>query len=157
MRPYLILFLLTLAACSTGPERESLDQFKTLEGDWSMKIGESYVGEVWTTKNDTLLSGYSYEITGNDTVITENLQIVSSPEGIFYIPTVYGQNNDEPVPFRLTQSGEDEFIFENPEHDFPVKISYRFISPGQLRAEVSGPVGGKMRSLEFDYKRNTGN
>lgn len=58
-------------------------------------------------------------IKGNDTIITEQVALRKTADGIFYTSTMEGQNNKKPVSFKLSSSYNNIFIFENSEHDFP--------------------------------------
>lgn len=40
---------------------------------------------------------------------------------------------------------------ENPQHDFPQKISYTLKGDGSLVAAIEGTKGGKARRVEFPY------
>ena len=45
----------------------------------------------------------------------------------------------------------NDFVFENPEHDFPTAITYNFLGGDKLKASISGVVNEQVRSLDFDY------
>jgi hypothetical protein len=151
---YAIIFtamIVVMVSCKkNNPVFESLAQ---IEGTWVMSFDGSAVYEKWERVNDTLYIGMSYEVTDKDSVVTETLQIVSREDGIYYIPTVTDQNDGKPVKFRLALHEADYFVFENPQHDFPTNISYRFFPDNKLKAVVSGLINDEMRSLEFDYEK----
>ena len=44
-------------------------------------------------------------------------------------------------------------IFENPAHDFPQRIIYRRRGADSLLARVEGMRGGRLRGLDFPYRR----
>ncbi len=116
-----------------------------------MKFDQSEVMESWQKVNDTLMEGRSYEITGPDTVLSETVQLISNGDGVFYIPTVKDQNNEQPVAFKLSSHEGNKFVFENPKHDFPTSITYDFLEGNKLKATISGVVRNEVRSLDFDY------
>lgn len=132
----------------SNPAFESLAQ---IQGTWVMRFDSSAVYEKWEKVNDTLYIGMSYEVSNGDSVLTETLQIISNDEGIFYIPTVSNQNEGKPVTFRMAEPEGNNFVFENPQHDWPTVISYEFLPGNKLKASVSGLVNDEMRSLDFDY------
>jgi uncharacterized protein YtpQ (UPF0354 family) len=142
-----------VASCSTGKVDPDFTDLSTIEGTWVMQFDESAVYEKWEKTSDTLYSGICYEISEGDSVLTETIQIISGSEGIFYIPVVSEQNNGMPVKFKLTSREGNIFHFENPDHDFPTRISYSFDSGNRMTAVVSGMVNEELRSLEFDYVR----
>jgi hypothetical protein len=149
----LLLFAILSALPSCKNENPAFNSLAALEGTWVMKFDSSAVYERWDKVNDTLFTGLSYEIDKGDSVLTETLQIVNTADGIFYIPTVVGQNDGKAVKFKLVSSEGNIYSFENPQHDFPTNISYQFISADQIKASVSGLVNNEMRSLDFDYQR----
>lgn len=57
--------------------------------------------------------------------------------------------NQEPVYFKFTTLTDSTFVCENPDHDFPKKISYT-LKENRLTALLSG--GG--REVEFLFERN---
>jgi hypothetical protein len=44
-------------------------------------------------------------------------------------------------------------VFENPQHDFPQRISYTLKGDGKLTAAIAGSKNGKTRRVEFNYQR----
>ncbi|MBK9423718.1 MAG: hypothetical protein IPN54_06270 [Bacteroidetes bacterium] len=67
----------------------------------------------------------------------------SSADGIYYIPTVTNQNDGVPIPFKLITSEAGVFVFENPTHDFPTKITYKTDQKNKLSASISGKINGE--------------
>ena len=53
----------------------------------------------------------------------------------------------------MTDGGDDFMVFENPEHDFPTKITYKKINADSIVAEISGNRNGKQASELFPMKR----
>jgi len=52
----------------------------------------------------------------------------------------------------MTSSESNQFIFENPAHDFPKRIVYRLISADSLHAFIDDGVAGTKRQ-HFYYKK----
>jgi Domain of unknown function (DUF6265) len=104
-------------------------------------------------KNDSTFSGRSNFIAGKDTLSSETISLEQNGGNIFFIPTVKGQNNEQPVKFLLTYSTMNQLVFENPEHDFPQKITYTQITKDSLLAEISGMMAGKQNSQKFPMTR----
>jgi len=86
-------------------------------------------------------------------MVSETILLEEREGKLLYIPTVKGQNNDQPVPFTLTTAAGDSFVFENPAHDFPGKITYRKTSETTLVAKISGKVNGKEESELFELTK----
>lgn len=70
-------------------------------------------------------------------------------EQLSYKANVRGQNDDKPVAFLLTETKENQLVFENPTHDYPQKISYTQVSKDSLVAEISGIQSGKPSSEKY--------
>ncbi len=151
------LTVLLLSACSGDKDglnsKQAFRELESLEGMWKMSLDSSSVEEVWRKENDTLYKGYSYEVSGTDTVITELIELYLSNNEVYYVPTTYGQNDGNPVAFKLTSRQGGVFNFTNPDHDFPNLISYSVIDRNHIIATVSGDVEGTTRALDFDYYR----
>ena len=155
------LFLLTgsfiiIYSCSRK-ETVSFGALSKLEGKWIMEGGENpesnFLLESWTKVNDTLFTGTAYEVVNNDSSLAETIRLVIREDKIYYIPSVTNQNDGQPVPFLLTKSENNKFVFENKEHDFPNTIVYEFNGENELEASVAGTIRGELRSMEFSYKR----
>ena len=72
---------------------------------------------------------------------------------VYYVPTVKTQNAGKAVEFKMTYSTDKEWVFENPQHDFPQKITYTMITGDSLVAEISGTIEGQLRSEKFPMKK----
>ena len=121
-------------------------------GKWENKTSEGTFSEEWKVENDSLLLGKSFFIKENDTLFSETVRLVQRENDLFYIVTVPNQNEAKPVEFKLTSSILDYLVFENPEHDFPKKITYKLVTKDSLYAEISGD--GKSQGFPLKRKSN---
>jgi hypothetical protein len=122
-----------------------------LVGTWTIKTGKGMIVEEWKVLNDTTLTGRSVFVKPEkDSVLQETLEFSFRNGSWFYISKVVGQNNNLPVAFKVIYLGQEEFISENPAHDFPQRISYRKIK-NQLFASIEGNSRGKYVKQNFDY------
>lgn len=147
----ILIYAVIMPGCS-GKDHP-FNKLQRLQGSWITKMGDTEVLETWQPESDTLLRGTGFEITGSDSVLFETLSLVKRGNDVFYIVSVPGQNDELPVSFRLTGSRDQEFTFENPDHDFPDKIVYRFLDDNRVAAIVSGTIRNEPRSLEFNFER----
>jgi len=92
-------------------------------------------------------------VKGKDTLLLEQVRLINKADGIFYVPIVNGQNGGESVSFKLISSTNNEFIFSNPQHDFPQRVAYHFIKPDSIYAWVDGRKNGKYSKENFYYIR----
>ncbi len=130
-----------------------LSDFKWLAGRWEHAMADATAFEEWTQADDGSLKGKGGYVKGTDTMTYEVLSIERSGDDILYIPTVMDQNDGKPVPFSLTMAANDSFVFENPAHDFPTKITYVRLTDNKLVATISGEVNGAAHSEQFELTR----
>lgn len=118
-----------------------------LIGRWENQTSDGVFSETWIKENDSLFLAESYFINEKDTLFSETIRLEAQANDLFLIVTVPNQNEEKPVAFKLTSSSSGYFVFENPEHDFPKKITYRLINQDSLFAEISG--NGKNQGFPF--------
>ena len=140
-----------LASCQNKSENkfDKLQKMEWLVGHWEQKLPDGVVSEIWIKENDSTYSGKSYFIKEKDTVHLERIILTQKNETLLYIPTVSGQNNDEPVTFTMLSDTENTFSFENQAHDYPKKITYKKVSPTSLIATISGTQQGKQSQESY--------
>ncbi len=161
------MFAITLSACNrTRPvqgaaqmaavetfDGRRLEQASWLLGEWRNSTPRGVLYEAWRVKDDSTYTGRSCFVVGKDTVSAEVVDLEMRGGKLLYIPTVRDQNNGQPITFTETTVTEKEMIFENPEHDFPQRITYTQINQDSLLAVVSGMQGGKEKSIQFPMRR----
>ncbi|RKS02419.1 MULTISPECIES: DUF6265 family protein [unclassified Flavobacterium] len=156
IKPLLIGTVLILASCQDKSENkyEKLEKMTWLIGQWENKSPEGLLTETWTKDNDSTFSGQTYFIKNEkDTLHSESIVLTQTKEALIYRPTVKGQNNDQPVDFKLTSDLENSFTFENPKHDYPQKIVYKKLNDKSLVATISGIQQGKQSSESYPMKK----
>jgi hypothetical protein len=160
MKPKTIVFAFVgiagLISCKNNSAESKYSKLKKMDwlvGTWENKMPEGLLKETWAKENDSTYSGNAYFINPKDTVHFESIKLVQTGEDIHYIATATGQNNDEPVEFKLTSEIESTFIFENPAHDYPQKITYKKINDKSLVATISGNQQGKPSSESYPMTR----
>ena len=119
-----------------------------ISGCWKA-TGNLQSEEHWTKLDGQSMLGMGRTIANGKTVFFEFLQIREQPDGIFYIAQL---NGGAPVSFKLVKVNDSEAIFENPEHDFPQRISYQRVIDGSLMAVIEGQEKGKPKRVEFAMK-----
>ncbi len=128
-----------------------LKQFDWLAGVWKRQGSKGPIYESWTKVSPRTFEGVSYRVSGADTTYLEFLRLEQFGEEIYYTPKV--PENPYPVAFKLTLADASEFVFENPNHDFPQRIVYLPKSDSEFHARVEGPQDGKIVSFELVFKR----
>ena len=148
----IITITILLLSCQNKAERkfEKLEKMNWLIGQWENKTPEGYLTETWTKDNDSTFSGQSYFIIKEkDTLHFESIVLMQVNDDLIYQPIVKGQNENQPVDFKLISDAEDSFSFENPKHDYPQKITYKKINNKSLTATISGLQQGKQSSESY--------
>lgn len=132
---------------------DKISQLKWLIGSWENVSNQGNMYEKWQIKNDSAFIGESYFIKGNDTLSAEMISLEQTGQDLFYIPLVKNQNDGKPVLFLLTSMDQQTFVFENPIHDFPQKITYQQVGQDSLIAKISGSRKGKPHTILFPMKK----
>jgi len=149
------LTVLTFAGAAAAEPETKLDQLAWLIGNWKRDGRRGAIHESWTRLGDRVLEGRSYRTDepGAAAVPLEDLLLTEMGGEVFYISKV--SENRYPVPFRLVALEGRSAVFENPEHDFPQRISYELRGDGTLLAAIEGPGGanGAPRRIEFRFVR----
>lgn len=140
-----ILVLFLLVSCQNKSEKkfDKLEKMNWLVGSWEQKLPDGALVESWEKQNDSTYIGESYFVKGKDTIHAESVVLTQKKLDLLYIPTVTGENNDEPVTFKLTSDTQNRFVFENLAHDYPQKITYKKLNDSNLLAAISGKQQGK--------------
>lgn len=136
---------LVLASClAFGQQKE----FSWLVGKWKMK--DKSVFEEWKTDADgKTLIGSSYRVKDGQTIPMEEIRFTFSNNSFHYIPDIAGDQG--PVDFTITQHSADGFVAENPKHDFPKLIRYKFIKKdGKDWIEAAIEGDGKVIPYQFE-------
>ena len=152
---FTLLLLLTLVSCdkTKKTETQKIHQLDWLVGTWENNSDKGNLSENWEQINDSTYNGKTYFIRGNDTLHSETFVVNQVNDSIFYIPTIKGENDNKPVTFKLTQSTEKQFTFENPKHDYPTKIVYNKITTDSIVVEISGVVDGVFSAEKYPMKK----
>ena len=137
----------------TVQQHSKIKKAEWLVGTWVNRTQRGDIYETWSKKTSLELSGKSYLLKANDTIVLETVQLIEEANSMLYIPVVKNQNEGLPVRFTDRTVSDSVMIFQNLEHDFPQVISYTRINADSLVAEISGTRDGKERRIKFPMKR----
>jgi hypothetical protein len=141
------MLALTIRASAQTPLM--LADISWMAGDWQTAPGgKRQVEEHWTQVAGASMLGMSRTVAGDKTVEFEYLRIEQRADGIYYV--AHPQARCPATEFKLTRASASEAVFENPQHDFPKRITYRK-SEDSLTATVDGGEGSK--AITFAYRR----
>jgi hypothetical protein len=122
-----------------------------LAGTWKIDTGRGIIVEKWKVTNDSTLKARSLFVKAQgDSVLQESIELSLRKGQWTFISTVQGQNNNQPISFKVIFSRGTEFISENPQHDFPQRIAYRRVK-NNLFASIEGRKNGKFGKQNFDF------
>ena len=133
------VLVLTLMVQSASAQQK---EFGWLVGTWQ-ETGKSNF-EVWAL-SDNELRAESYELRPDGSKkVSERIRLIRKGSDFLYVPDV--PHNKGPVEFKITSFDASGFVAENPEHDFPKKITYQ-IDGMKMQATISH--GSKTYSYFF--------
>lgn len=133
-------------------EKESeLQKLDWLLGTWQRESKDRVLYETWRRVSKHTFEGNGYAVADRDTIFTEFLRIEQFGDSIFYTAKI--SENEYPVPFKLVSLGDSSVLFENPNHDFPQRISYSLVSDGSLHVRAEGLSNGEKSGLDFHFTR----
>jgi hypothetical protein len=147
----LVLHLAAIAPAGAQPQE--LNTLAWLAGCWQREGGEPGSVEHWLAPAGGTMLGISRTVKNGRTVEHEFLQIRSNAEGrLVYIALPSRQRE---ATFTATGVDGGAVSFENPQHDFPQRISYRLLPGDRLAARIEGQRGGQgpMRAIDFAFRR----
>jgi hypothetical protein len=130
---------------------KTVKQFNWLNGSWMMKEKDGIVTEDWKHVNDSLMEGSSDFLKGDSTIPFEKIKLFRRSDDFYYEAKAAGQNNEQPVEFKLTAFSDTGFVAENPKHDFPKRITYRLVNKDSIHAFVDGGATGSDKRSDFYY------
>jgi hypothetical protein len=146
----IIFIILMLINCGLAYSQQPISM-RWLTGIWKIDTGRGYIVEQWKVINDSTLQGRSLFVKAQgDSVLQESIALTLRKGQWTFTPTVQGQNNNQPVSFKVIFARDTEFIAENPEHDFPQRIAYRRVK-NNLFASIEGRKNGKFNKQNFDF------
>jgi len=136
---------------ATKMDKRDITKLHILAGMWEGIQGSGVYHEEWSVESDDSLKGRAYLLKKGEIKNPESLKIVQDNGEVYYVAEV--AHNSAPVKFRLTDSSDSIFVFENPDHDFPQKITYDLTVPDFLTAVIEAVNDGKLKQVEFSLKR----
>ena len=146
----LILSLFSMGGSVYGQSCHSMSALKQFIGQWAQETEAELTTEIWRQVSDKTYEGVGEGLDKTGNIQTrETLRLVEMSGDIFYIAKV--RQNENPIPFKLTACTLSRFVFENPQHDFPKKLVYKFINSDKLHVTVSGEDENEFQ-IFFDRK-----
>lgn len=120
---YFLLLTLVLSSC-IGTKVPS-QNFDWLIGNWQRtndKSADNKTYEEWKKESRDKYVGYGWTVNKNDTISAELIYLEKKNGKWNFI--VYPMEDTIPTLFTMTNIEKDKFECENPENEFPKKITY---------------------------------
>jgi hypothetical protein len=149
MRVTTTVFLAVLAASHAAAS--DVTALAWMAGCWAPEKGDAGSVEHWLAPAGGTMLGVSRTVKNGETVEFEFMQLRVNAEGkLVFIALPSGQKETTFVALSL---GKESVTFENPQHDFPQKVSYRLESGDRLVGRIEGNRGGTLRGIDFPMRR----
>jgi len=153
---FVLLTLLVFTGLQATAQNNKLPGMHWLTGTWVMQMKNGAAYETWHYVNDSTYKSEAYIVKATgDTIPQEKVMLVYRNGEMFYMPIVNGQNDGQAVSFKITSAKADEFVAENPQHDFPQRIIYILKDTTHLYARIEGMNKGKFEKEEYNMSRST--
>jgi hypothetical protein len=153
MNPSTIALCLCLAltGCAGAPRQATATSFAWLAGCWQTQRDDENYEEMWLPVTADGTIGAAREVRGGRTVFHEFSRIELRRDGTaVYVAQPKGQT---PVEFRMVERDQGRIAFENPGHDFPTRIEYRYVDSNAMHARISGTIDGADRATDYPMQR----
>ena len=126
---------------------KGLEQLAWMVGSWAVDDGGTYVEEHWTPARGNTMLAVARTTRGGRTVFYEFLRIELSGDTVTYYGAPKGRY--PATPFKMVEVSADKAVFENPQHDFPQRITYWREGADGMGARVEGKDGKGAQSWTF--------
>ena len=134
----------------SAPAKADVNQLAWMRGAWVTEHGGMRVEEHWTPPRAGTMMAVGRTMRGERTVFYEFLRIEQTSDGgLTYHAAPKGRS--PATPFKAVEVTADRIVFENPQHDFPTRITYWKEGADGMGARVEGKDGKGAES--WTYKR----
>lgn len=154
MNRLIILFFILLQAIVKAQTPAAVtceaDSLFKLEGKWEGTLEGGQFTETWK-RSGNYIEGKGILVRKGEVKQHEKLKIDNIHGHWVYLASVGGAR---PVLFTLAKStNNNQWLFENKEHDFPQQIDYLMKDENTLYVKVSGLIKGKLQQYDYYLRR----
>lgn len=145
--------MIALCACcevAAAQDTPAVNQLTWLSGCWQASAHSRVIEEHWTAPRGNSMLGMNRTIRDGTLVGYELVIIRQGNEGVVFEAHPSGQTS---AYFLALALSDTLLVFENPEHDFPQRISYAPHGADSLMAWVQGVTDGVEHRIDFAYER----
>src|SRR6185436_19304882 len=132
--------LVILTAASLYGQTKLAD-FKEMAGCWERRddTKKLLISEQWMAPPGTSILGIGRTVKEGKTIGWEYMRIEERTDGVYFVSRPH-ENTDE-TAFKLIESKNGRFVFENKEHDFPQRVIYT-TRRSSLKGRIEGLSNG---------------
>ncbi|MEM7415824.1 MAG: DUF6265 family protein [Gemmatimonadota bacterium] len=123
---------------SLDAQERSLDDVSFLAGCWAGTMGSLDMREQWSEAEGGVMLGTTRYFRDGRLADFEFAMMVEDDSGVTLWPYPRGERSERGFPLVRT---DGEFVFENLEHDFPVRIIYVRDGETRLTPRIEGSDG----------------
>ena len=120
-----LVLVAALVATASAPPSATIHRVAWLQGCWEGVSAQRTVEEQWMAPRGGTMLGMGRTVRGDSLVEYELVIIREQGERLAYEAHPSGQS---PAVFLSLVVGDSSVVFENQQHDFPQRVSYRRVS-----------------------------
>ncbi len=150
-----IFLALCLIQCKQEPKQldneTAFESFTKITGSWQLQPNLTTY-EMWEPMKNGLI-GKGYTIDGTDTTINEVYFFEHIGDSLrLEVQPINDNGISQPISYYLTSASPKTFVFENQEHNFPKKMTYKFQND-EISIILEGEIGGLHQQADLILKR----
>jgi hypothetical protein len=134
---------------------QGVEQLVWMTGSWQCEVRGGIWQEHWAEPRAGTMQGMARHFKDDETGFMEFLSIESSDHGLTLWVIIGAPSKGEKTPasFRLTQMDGQRAVFEDPNRDFPNKVTYSKAGAEGMQCLVQGVKNGVDITEEFNFQR----
>jgi hypothetical protein len=150
-----MLTALAAATLALTPQaaKATVNDLAFMEGQWQCPKWGGTFQEHWLRPTAGTMQGVGKLVTGDKTGFMEFMSIEPGEKGlVMYLLIGSPAKQQMKAAFTLTSITGKKAVFEDPQNDFPSKITYERLSATSLKCTLEGKENGKPQADVFDFK-----
>jgi len=126
-----------------------------LEGEWQCEIWGGEFTEIWRQVSPGYWTGSGFHLKESRPPFMEFMSIEPTESGsaMYIVPSRLSKQPIQLTRYELTSSVFPDLIFDNHDHDFPSRITYKNLNGDAMNCTISGHQDGEFVSELFEFKR----
>ena len=127
-----------------------IERVAWMTGCWKLDMPGTIIEEHWMPPRGGMMLGMGRTIRHGRLVEHEFVFLNQVDDALAYEAHPSGQPT---TTFRSSSPADTMVVFSDPAHDFPQQVGYRRMGPDSLLAWVEGAIDGRVRRIDFPYRR----